>query len=234
MSTKSKSSKIRSKWWSRPAGHLVWFLINSLCFTLRKKVVCVDTTETAKPMGCKPVIVSLWHNRTFVPCHFYKYVLRGTVKMSMLTSASKDGAMLATVAEDYGMRAVRGSSGRRGVAGFLDMVKELKSGYSMCITPDGPKGPVYRCHPGVIKLASLSGLPIIPVGIDIPKCWRIGKAWDGFVIPKPFSTVTLRWGEPLYVPENISDEGVKEYCELLEKQMAYGRPDFQPIEPNEK
>lgn len=233
MSSK-RNHELRSKWWSRPLGHLVWFFISLICVTLRKRIVCFDETETAKPMGGKPVIVSLWHNRTFVPCHFYRHVMKGTVQMSMLTSASKDGAMLATVAEDYGMRAVRGSSGRRGVAGFLDMVRELKSGYSMCITPDGPKGPRYRCHPGVIKLASVSGLPIIPIAIDVPHCWRINKAWDGFVIPKPFSKVVLRWGAPLHVPENISDAEVKEYCERLDKLMAYGRPDFEPIEEIKK
>lgn len=230
----SRNHELRSKWWSRPLGHLAWFCISAVCFTLRKRVVCCDETDTAKPMGSKPVIVSLWHNRTFVPCYFYKYVLKGKVQMSMLTSASKDGAMLATVAEDYGMRAVRGSSGRRGVAGFLDMVKELKAGYSMCITPDGPKGPRYRSHPGVIKLASVSGLPIIPLGIDIPHCWRINKAWDGFVIPKPFSKVTIRWGEPLYIPQNVTDEQIKEYCTRLDALMAYGRPDFEPIEDTKK
>lgn len=180
-------------------------------------------------MGAKPVIVALWHNRTFVPCHIYKHVIKGKVQMSMLTSASKDGAMLATVAEDYGMRAVRGSSGRRGVAGFLDMVRELKSGYSMCITPDGPKGPRYRSHFGVIKLASMSGLPIVPVCIDIPHCWRINKAWDGFVIPKPFSKVILQWGEPMYVPKDVDDEVVREYAARLDQALALGRPDFEPI-----
>ncbi|MBQ3240552.1 MAG: lysophospholipid acyltransferase family protein [Akkermansia sp.] len=230
----TRNHELRSKWWSRPLGHIAWFLISLVCFTLRKRVVNGDASGDGETIGSKPVIVSLWHNRTFVPCYFYKYVLKGSVQMSMLTSASKDGAMLATVAEDYGMRAVRGSSGRRGVAGFLDMMRELKAGYSMCITPDGPKGPRYRCHPGVIKLASVSGLPIIPVGIDIPHCWRINKAWDGFVIPKPFSKVILRWGAPLYVPENISDAEIKVYCERLEQLMAYGRPDFEPIDEKKK
>ena len=75
--------------------------------------------------------------------------------MSMLTSASKDGAILEAVANDYGMRAVRGSSHRRGVAGFLDMVRELEDGCAMCITPDGPKGPRYKFRPGAVRLASM-------------------------------------------------------------------------------
>jgi lysophospholipid acyltransferase (LPLAT)-like uncharacterized protein len=147
----------------------------------------------------------------------------------MLTSASKDGARLATVAENYGMRAVRGSSHRRGVAGFRDMLRELEEGCCMCITPDGPKGPIYKCHPGVIRLASVSGLPILPLCIDIPSNWRIKKAWDGFVIPKPFSKVAVIAREPLFVPADIDEETQREYMEKLDSLLAASRPDFEPI-----
>lgn len=223
--------ELRSKWWSRPLGHLVGALIKTLCFTLRKRVEYGNDPSYLKE---KQVIVALWHNRTFTPCHFYRYVIRGKVTMSMLTSASKDGAMLATVAEDYGMRAVRGSSGRRGVAGFMDVLRELKGGYSMCITPDGPKGPRYKCHPGVIKAAAQSGLPIMPVAIEIPSCWRILSAWDGYVIPKPFSRVTLHVGEPIYVPQDADEEMVRAYSLRLEQALARGVPDFPPLDNFQK
>lgn len=149
--------------------------------------------------------------------------------MSMLTSASKDGALLSTVAEDYGMRTVRGSSNRRGVAGFRDMLRELAEGCCMCITPDGPKGPRYKSHAGVIRLASVSGLPILPLCFDFSSCWRINKAWDAFVIPKPFSRVTILVQEPLYVPAGLDDVTQKEYMDKLDALLAYGRPDFEEI-----
>ncbi len=226
------SSELRKKWWTVPVGHLVWFFITLICFTLRKRVIVEDEE---KPMGSFQCIIALWHNRVFVPCYVYRYVLKGKkVPMSMLTSASKDGAMLATVAGDYGMRAVRGSSRRRGVAGFLDMLRELKDGCSMCITPDGPKGPIYRCHPGVLKLASVSGLPIIPLCISYSSYWRIKKAWDGFVIPKPFSKVVIRIGKPLTVPSDLTAEQQTEYTQLLEQALAHGTPDFEPIPPPDK
>ena len=98
----------------------------------------------------------------------------------------------------------------------------------MCITPDGPKGPIYKCHPGVIRLASVSGLPILPLCIDIPGCWRIKKAWDGFVIPKPFSKITVTAREPLYVPAELDDETQQEYMARLDELLAMGRPDFEP------
>lgn len=223
----SKGSEIRSKWWSRPAGHIVWFLITAVCCTLRKHTE-IEEPDPDEPAGSRPVVVAIWHNRIFVPCFVYKYIIKGTTGMSMLTSASKDGAVLGTVAEDYGMRAVRGSSGRRGVAGFLDMLREVRAGYSMCITPDGPKGPRYKSHPGVIKLASVSGVPIVPVAIDYANCWRL-KSWDGFAIPKPFSRVNLRWGKPIHVPKDLDEEGIKEYAAKLDAVLAIGRPDFEPL-----
>ena len=226
------SSELRTKWWTVPVGHLVWFFITLVCFTLRKKVILEDAN--GKPMGSFQCIIALWHNRVFVPCYVYRYVLKGKkVQMSMLTSASKDGALLATVAKDYGMRAVRGSSRRRGVAGFMDMLRELKDGCSMCITPDGPKGPIYKCHPGVIKLASVSGLPIVPARVSYSSYWRIKKAWDGFVIPKPFSRVIVHLAKPLEVPPELTPELQQEYCEKLNQILAAGSPDFEPINPEQ-
>lgn len=222
----SKGLEKRSKWWTRPLGHLVWMLISTVCLTLRKRVVTHG--KAGELLGKQQCIIALWHNRTFTPCYMYRYLLRGKVTMSMLTSASKDGALLATVAENYGMRAVRGSSHRRGVAGFRDMLRELEDGCCMCITPDGPKGPIYKCHPGVIRLASVSGLPILPICFDIPGNWRVRKAWDKFVIPKPFSRITMIVREPFYVPAELDDEAQKEYMAKLDELLAMGRPDFEP------
>lgn len=223
----SSNLEKRSKWWTRIAGHVVWFFITMVCATLRKRVIMRGAA--ADYVGKKQCIIALWHNRTFTPCYVYRYCIKNEVPMSMLTSASKDGALLETVVKNYGMRAVRGSSHRRGVAGFRDMLRELEDGCCMCITPDGPKGPRYKCHPGVIRLASVSGLPIMPICMDFSNCWRISKAWDGFVIPKPFSRLTLLVKEPLFVPADIDDATQKEYMEKLDALLATGRPDFEEI-----
>lgn len=207
-------SELRQKWWSRPLGHVAWFCITLVCATLRKRV-----NAEAKERLSRQSVVALWHNRIFTPCYMYRYVIRGEIPMSMLTSASKDGAMLATVAQNYGMRAVRGSSQRRGAAGFMDMVRELEAGCHMCITPDGPKGPIYKCHPGVIKLASMSGAPILPLRIRFSRCWR-AKSWDRFVVPLPFSRVELEVGEPIHVPRELSAEDMADWCARLEKALG--------------
>lgn len=208
-------SETRQKWWTRPLGHIVWLLMTLVCATLRRRV-----DEKSAFLKKNQAIVALWHNRIFIPCFVYRYVLRGEVPMSMLTSASKDGTMLTTVARDYGMRTVRGSSRRRGAAGFLDMMRELREGCSMCITPDGPKGPRYRCHPGVIKLASMSGVPIVPLRIKYSCAYRV-RSWDRFFIPMPFSRVELSTtAEPLCVPPDLSEEELAAWCARLEEALG--------------
>ncbi len=216
------SSEVRQEWWSRPLGHVLWLFITLVCATLRKTV-----RGDTHALGSEQTIVALWHNRIFIPCYFYRYIIRGTVCMSMLTSASKDGTMLSTIANNYGMRTVRGSAHRRGAAGFIDMMRELREGMSMCITPDGPKGPRYRCHPGVIKLASMSGLPITPLKIRFGACVRM-RSWDRFYIPLPFARVDMEVCPPIMVPQNLSDDELKQYCRRLEDAMG-GDLDFSSV-----
>ena len=208
------SSELRQKWWSRPLGHVLWLVITLVCFTLRKRLI--GDTQALLNRQC---IVAIWHNRIFIPCYMYRYVLRGRIPMSMLTSASKDGAMLAAVAQDYGMRAVRGSSRRRGAVGFMDMVREMEAGCHMCITPDGPKGPLYHCHPGVIKLASLSGAPVQPIRIRYSRCWR-AASWDRFIVPLPFSRIEMELCEPLHVPRELREGELDAWCRRLEQALG--------------
>lgn len=216
----------RTTRWTPWLAHALWLAIQSICLTLRWRF---DTeTREDKSWQSQPRIIALWHNRTFVPCYVYRRI-KAQPRMCVLTSASKDGALLEGIARHYGMTAIRGSSGRRGATALIEMCRYMKQGGSICITPDGPRGPLYGVHPGIVKLASMSGVPIVPVCIDYHSCWRIGKAWDGFAIPKPFSRATFLWKDPIAVPRDLDDEGIATYCELLARELSEGRPDFSPI-----
>ncbi|MCD7798868.1 MAG: lysophospholipid acyltransferase family protein [Akkermansiaceae bacterium] len=220
----------RSTRWTPLLGHFLWGIIQCICLTLRIRFRL--ETGAASSWKTRPVIVALWHNRTFVPCYVYRK-MGFSPPMCVLTSASKDGALLEIVAKHYRMAAIRGSSGRRGVTAFMEMTHCMRQGYSMCITPDGPKGPRYTVHPGAVKLASMSGVPIVPVCIDYSACWRIGKAWDGYAIPKPFSKVSLLWGKELTVPPDLDENGLQKFCLQLTERLCLGRPDFSPIKPSD-
>lgn len=138
----------------------------------------------------KPTAVVLWHNRIFVAGELRRRLRNGRV-MCGLVSASRDGAWLAGFFRRLGIQTVRGSSSRRALAAAREMLKRLQNGSDVAITPDGPRGPIYRFHDGATLLALASGAPVLLLAPNFSCAWRL-KSWDGFYLPYPFSKVTLR------------------------------------------
>ncbi len=215
----------RDKWWTPFAGFGIWLLMQLICRTLQVRSV---RELPDKEYDCAGIF-AIWHNRNFV-C-FYIWSLTGfRKKVFAFTSASKDGAVIGWIARLFGMGNVRGSSNRRGAMALLETLSILRDGKnSIAITPDGPKGPMYKVHPGVIMMASKAGVPVIPLCVEYEDCWRIGRAWDKYCIPKPFSRVTVLWREKLFVPPSLNPQELEEYMNRLEAMLALGQPDLQPI-----
>ena len=125
-------------------------------------------------------------------------------RVAVLVSASKDGEKLTRVLGKFNLICVRGSSSRRGKEALRELTHLVDEGYDAGITPDGPRGPKYHCHDGVISLAQLTQAPIIPVSYNLGRKITV-KSWDGFMIPLPFTRATLRIGPMMTVPVDAND-----------------------------
>lgn len=205
---------IKAKLIGRVAGSLIWLL----GITLRIRFT--DNTGVRQAPGSEdtpPMLYALWHNRVFVMPFFKRKFLRKR-RVTVLTSASKDGTILETAVNMFGMGAVRGSSSRRAVAALVAMKRTLKSGSDVCITPDGPRGPVYKIQPGIVKLAQSTGAPLCPVHVTYSKCWTL-KSWDKFMIPKPFSKVEVVFGTPYLIDPALDEACFEQERERLEQMM---------------
>jgi hypothetical protein len=78
------------------------------------------------------------------------------------------------------------------------MVKALKAGDCVGITPDGPRGPRMRASDGAVALARLSGVPIIPATFGAAR-GRVLQSWDRFLVAWPFGRGVIVWGDPIDV-----------------------------------
>jgi lysophospholipid acyltransferase (LPLAT)-like uncharacterized protein len=143
----------------------------------------------------RPLLWTFWHNRLFVMAYMYERFFPGRVGAA-LASASKDGEIISAVMSRFGIRAIRGSSSRRGAAALVAMKRAIEAGSIMAITPDGPRGPRYHINPGVIKLAQVTQGAVLPIHVRYSRFWRL-KSWDGFMIPMPFSCVEITF-HPLH------------------------------------
>jgi lysophospholipid acyltransferase (LPLAT)-like uncharacterized protein len=152
--------------------------------------------ERAAHAGGSRVIYALWHGRLLPLVFLYRGRPVGT-----LVSRHRDGEYLAHALELLGYTVRRGSSRRGGPAALLSLL-ELSRSVDLAITPDGPRGPAGQVSGGILMLAQRTGLPILPVGCRAPGAWHFGS-WDRFMIPRPFSRVEVRFGEPLRVPQDL-------------------------------
>ena len=172
----------------------------------------------------EPVIFALWHNRLCLCMKVYESLVQGRHRfdrLAALISASKDGALLAGILENFGVQAVRGSSSRRGGQALLELTSWARQDYHLAVTPDGPRGPCYVVHDGVMALAQMTGMPIVPYSCKLG--WKIRvKSWDRFQIPLPFSRCEMTFGDPIRVPREATEAERVQLREQLRDVLLAG------------
>jgi lysophospholipid acyltransferase (LPLAT)-like uncharacterized protein len=200
--------------------HLVWYLIKILYATLKVQFRNKDEFEAARALNEKRVFIfALWHENVVatLKAHAYKE------PWLTLASKSKDGDYAAFVATKLGFTPVRGSSKRKnkdkgGKEAMLHYVRGMQNGMSGGITVDGPRGPRRQCKPGVVAIAHQTGAPIVPVTSVASSYWEF-NSWDRFKIPRPFSTITVTYGQPILIPEQATLEEYSSYAEKVTQAL---------------
>lgn len=207
------------KWYQRLSAFLLFISLRSLLFTVRCRLRA--PSEYFSPGAPVPAIFCIWHNRLATCVKVLDQHRRphnSGAGMAALVSASKDGAFLSRTLEWFGVQPVRGSSSRRGAQAMLEMTTWAERGYDLAITPDGPRGPCYEIQDGITSLAQLTGLPIVPVALNLN--WKISvKSWDRFQIPLPFARCEICVGKSFRVPTDASDAEREELRRQLETEL---------------
>ncbi len=172
-------------------------------FTWRVKYEGVENYENAIKLKNK-VLFCFWHSRLLGLCYTHRYQ-----DIGIMVSKSFDGEWITRIVTQVGYRTFRGSSSRNGAVAFIEMLKNQDKG-DLALTVDGPRGPAQKAKPGAILLAANSGLPLVPISYIADKAWRL-KSWDKFIVPKPFSTLTVRYGKHIVVPESPSQSDIDDF-----------------------
>ena len=144
--------------------------------------------------GERPAIVAFWHNRLAM----MPYCWPSPHPFHMLISSHPDGQLIARTVKHFGIETVAGSSTRGGSEALRAMVRLIKKGVSVGITPDGPRGPRMRASDGAIALARLAGAPILPAAVSVSRR-MVMNSWDRLIVALPFGEGAMVWGAPLHV-----------------------------------
>jgi hypothetical protein len=201
------------KWWKRTSQGLLprvgYWAAQSLWLSMRLR-----TEGKEKIAGIETGIIFCgWHGRSYAPAMMFKK--KG---FWVIISHSKDGEMQNKIFSRLGFNVIRGSTGRGGVRAALEGIKILKEGGKMAITPDGPRGPYGVVQGGVILMARKSGAALVPLGISA-KPRKLAQSWDRYMIPFPFSKALVIFDDPIYIPEDASEELQEELRLKLEMRI---------------
>ncbi|MCK5746733.1 MAG: lysophospholipid acyltransferase family protein [Oricola sp.] len=184
------------------AAALIGLYIRLVYGTSRWTLSGLEHFDTASAGG-KGVILAFWHGRLLMAATVRRETER---PVYMLISAHRDGEIITRAVSGFGIRFIRGSAAapskprkdKSGASAIAQMLAALKEGSIIGFTPDGPKGPGETAKPGVIRLAQMSGAPIIPAAFSTSRGRRL-STWDGFLLAAPFSKGYYVAGAPIHV-----------------------------------
>jgi lysophospholipid acyltransferase (LPLAT)-like uncharacterized protein len=168
---------------------LAKLLIESIVFSSR---VTISGRENINELLNEnlPLIYIFWHRHILFVIHQFK-----NSGARPLISLSSDGELVAAVAEEFGMKPIRGSSSKGGARAFLSMVRSVqKENAQVLITADGPKGPARQIKAGTVQLAVKTRATIIPISWAGTRVKILEKSWDRFLIPLPFGRIHFAYG----------------------------------------
>ncbi len=165
------------------------------------------------------VILCCWHQQFFSAIRHYRTY--AAYQPALMISQSKDGDIIARIAEKTGWHTVRGSSSRDGSRALKEMIDHLlQFGFGGHIL-DGPRGPAGVVKAGVVRLARASGALVVPFYTSADRAWYF-NSWDRFMLPKPFARVTLRFGEMLDLTSGESEEDFERHRVRIQEIMQPG------------
>jgi len=194
----------------------VWWTINGTAFWDKNYRRIRIVSPAARPFVIDrtgPVIYALYHG-----CMIALLGIHPRQRTTILISNSRDGEIISRGCHGFGFSTARGSAGKGGVKGTLELLEAARQGQSLAFMVDGPRGPRQEVKLGIIRIAQMTGLPIVPIGLSARSVYHPGS-WDRFTATSWASPMVTIFGEPLLVPESASELELEELRAQLEGRM---------------
>ena len=185
--------------------------IRLLARTWRFRVMHSERYRAERAAG-RAVVLVLWHGEMLPLLYFHRHR-----QIGVLVSEHGDGEIIARILDGFGFRLIRGSTSRGAARALIAVDRELRAGFDVGITPDGPRGPRHSVAPGALLAAHRAGVKLVPLAATASAFWTLGS-WDAFMIPKPFARVTVVYGEPIPVIAETS-RAAGQMTDLLSSAM---------------
>jgi lysophospholipid acyltransferase (LPLAT)-like uncharacterized protein len=180
---------------------------------------CKKVYELPKSEIPSPAIWVCWHGQLLMCPYLYRKMRPFPIPGNMIVSEHAHGDIAVRASTRFKFNYIRGSSRKGAVRALVQAINALKQGEDVGITPDGPIGPAHSISDGVSTLSFKCNVPVVAFGYALSSFWQLGS-WDKARVPKPFSTVTYRISEPLYLNGLTKEEANEKVKAALMQCMS--------------
>jgi len=190
-------------------------------YSTRWEVIYAERAEPIIKSG-DGLIALTWHSRFLMLNSAWK---KNYALPHVLISRSRDGEIVAQTTKYLGLKSIRGSSkklghkkAKGGAEASRHMIEAIESGGCIVITPDGPRGPRQRLGHGPLRLAKLSGAPLLPCTFSVSRRKQF-DSWDKFIMPLPFGRGQIIWGSAVQISPDATEEDIETVRVQIEDEM---------------
>ena len=167
----------------------------------------------------RPIMLCVWHGRMLFPIF---YVINKKLSPWAIASPYQDGAIVASILKKWNVKIIKGSSNKKpkNVINKMENIFKNDNNAIVCITNDGPKGPIHIAKKGSLELAQKFNAQIITVTGNATKKWLF-NSWDKFHLPKPFSKIIIHIAPAYKQDLDCSlEDGVSNYMVEHERKVS--------------
>lgn len=157
---------------------------------LLEKTVTVKWEEDA--LCGNSQIFGFWHEDSFFMNLVLKELSKKTAPVDVIVTADTRGDYITTMIERCGGNALRVPDGTAAYGTLKTMMqKSYEQTRSLAVALDGPLGPRHEPKKLAFWFSEKSREDFVGITVAYSACLRMFWRWDQYVVPLPFSTVTV-------------------------------------------
>lgn len=171
---------------------LIYLYLKFVYITSKWEIIWINPSFEHEIKNIGSALFALWHNRTAYGMHIFKKY----DNVFALASTHTDGKIITSVIRAMNFGIIEGSTNRNPTKAVRAIIDSLKRGNKIVITPDGPRGPIYKINSSITKIAYKYNKPLIPISCGTTKFFAL-NSWDKMMLPKPFGKIIVTIGSPI-------------------------------------
>lgn len=166
----------------------------------------------------RPVIFTGWHGHNLVSMAAYRKIIGKHFKCAIMVPEIADGMVIDHLGRRLGLDVVRVQpelGPAQWARATTAMIKLIRRGYCVMLSPDGPFGPAHKAKPGIVLMGQRSGAAIIPTSAASSSAVRLGYRWDDHLVPLPWGKTVVHFSQPVEIdlPDDQSPEALQNRIE---------------------